>query len=189
MKQTCFSSSAIIQLKQNKKMMIKKKAVTRPGITLIEIMVAVVLSSIMVLAVGLMLAEGPRSFNRMNDRAFGDLVTESFVARKIFDSTIRKASKEEILVDNASNQLEVYYYASSVSVSADRYAKIYKSDSTLYVEYGTREPRETLETKTICSNVSSCIFNSTGRSAQMILTLDDGSQKITTVTSAIMHNL
>ncbi|MHC4153815.1 MAG: hypothetical protein ACYST6_02650, partial [Planctomycetota bacterium] len=71
----------------------------------------------------------------------------------------------------------------------DRYALFYTSNAgDLNVEYGILEPRETLRVQTICSNVTSCTFMGQGRSAQMVLTLDDGSQTVTTVTSAVMHN-
>jgi hypothetical protein len=133
----------------------------------------------------------------MYNRVYSDVVTNSYVARKTFDAVIRKASSEKLLLDEDGTWLEVYYYADANSASADCYARFYYSESgqtetgaegQLNIEYGKAEPRETLTIRTICENVSSCVFKAAGRSAQMILTLDDGQQTVTVVSSSVMHN-
>lgn len=115
-------------------------------------------------------------------------MNDSYVARKAFDAVIRKASKEKFLLDSAGGWLEVYYYAGSDSTVVDRYARFYVADSRLNIEYGKLNPRETLIVQTVCANVSSCVFKVSGCSAQMLLILDNGSQAITVVSSAVMHN-
>jgi len=92
------------------------------------------------------------------------------------------------LLDSAGSWVEVYYYSDPNSVVVDQYARFISSNSQLIVEYGEVEPRQTLNTETICDNVSSCVFKSAGSSVQMVLTLDDGSQSTTIVASAVMHN-
>ncbi|MHC4645453.1 MAG: hypothetical protein ACYTBJ_08120 [Planctomycetota bacterium] len=165
-----------------------KRLINRRGVTITELAIAIAVSSIVTLVVGVVLVDGHRGWTRMYNRAYSDVVTDSYVARKTFDSVIRKASREMFLIDNAGTWIEIYYYSSSSADDVNRYARFYTSGDQLYVEYGTLDPRTTTSVESICSNVSSCVFKSTGRSIQMILTLDNGSQSATVTTSAVMHN-
>ena len=166
----------------------KNKPTVRRGFTIVELAITVVVSVIVILGIGVVLADSQRNWNRMYNRIYSDVVTDSYVARKMFDSVIRKASREKLLVDDAGNWLEVYYYADSDSEDVDRYARFYKTGSQLSAEYGKLDPLETLTTTIVCENVSNCVFKQVGRSAQMILTLDNGTQAVTTTSSAVMHN-
>ena len=156
------------------------------GFTLIELAVTVVASTIVILTIGIILADSHRGWNRMYSRIYSDVMTDSYVARKTFDSVTRQASSGA--VDVGGTWLEVYYYASADSTVVDRYARFYQSGDELKVEHGSLDPREALSIRTICRNVQRCVFKIEGRSAQMILTLNDGSQVVTTVSSAFMHN-
>ena len=156
-------------------------------------MITAIISVIVVLAIGTAIADGVRGWHTMYNRVNADVVASSFVARRTFDRTIRKASRQKILADAAGGWIEVYYFSSGVATKLDRYARFYVSGNELKVEHGSWDPGSAipkipLRTEVICSNVSSCVFKVDGRSAQMILTLDDGSQAITVVSSAVMHN-
>jgi hypothetical protein len=166
-----------------------KRLTFRRGFTMTELAVAIAASVIVMVGIGVVLVDGMKGWNRMYNRAYGDVVTDSYVARKLFDTEIRKASRERYSLATDGSWLEIYYYFNAASAEVDRYALFYTSNAgDLNVEYGILEPRETLRVQTICSNVTSCTFMGQGRSAQMVLTLDDGSQTVTTVTSAVMHN-
>jgi len=148
---------------------------------------------IVVLALGTVIADSMRGWNRMYDHVYADVRTDSFVARKTFDQVIRKATSQIYQVDSAGTWLEVYYYSASSASIVDRYARFYASSGALLVEYGTwtagaESSKTRLRTDIVCENVASCVFKADGRSAQMVLTLDDGSQNIVVVTSAVMHN-
>lgn len=165
----------------------------RGGFTLTELMVATVIVAIVVLALGSVVADGVRGWQRMYDRVYADVVTDGFVARRAFDRIIRKASRHVYLVDDAGAWLEVYYYSSGAATTLDRYGLFYVSGGELKVEHGdwapdSESPKTPTNTEIVCGNVSSCVFKGDGRSAQMILTLDDGSQSATVVSSAVMHN-
>ena len=166
----------------------KKKLTVRRGFTLIELAVTVVISTIVIIGIGVVLADSQRSWNKMYNRVYSDVATDGYVARKMFDAVIRKASREKLLVDEDGNWLEVYYYADGSSTVIDRYARFYETGGQLNIEYGKLDPREILTTQTVCENVSDCVFKGAGRSAQMILTLDNGSQTVTVASSAVMHN-
>ena len=170
--------------------MSKKRLTVQPGFTIVELMIAVMLSAIVMFGIGAMVVDSQRGWQRMYNRIYSDVATDSYVARKTFDSVIRKASGEMLLLDDAGSWLEVYYYADANSAVVDRYARFSydEGDSQLSIEYGIVEPRQTLSIQTVCGYVSSCVFKRAGRSAQMILTLDDGSQTATVVSSSVMHN-
>ncbi len=169
--------------------MSKKELTVQPGFTIVELMITVMLAAIVMFGVGAMVVDSQRGWHRMYNRIYSDVATDSYVARKTFDSVTRKASSETLLLDAAGNWLEVYYYADANSAVVDRYARFsYDGIDQLNIEYGIVEPRETLTIRTVCENVSSCVFKAAGCSAQMILTLDNGSQTATVVSSAIMHN-
>lgn len=169
--------------------MLKRKHRTQRGFTLIELAMAAAISTIVILGVGVLLVDSQRGWIRMYNRIYSDVVTDSYVARKTFDAVVRNASRENLLLGEYGSWLEVYYYADANSAVVDRYARFYDANNgQLNIEYGSLDPNETPTTSTICENVSSCVFKAAGRSAQMILTLDNGSQTANVVSSAVMHN-
>jgi prepilin-type N-terminal cleavage/methylation domain-containing protein len=168
--------------------MIKKRQRNLPGLTLIELMITMVIMSIVGLAIGAVIVDGQSSWSRMYDSINSDVVTDGDVVRKKFDAVMRNASNEKILLDDAGSWIEVYYYASDSSTVVDRYARFYAADGDLNLEYGQLEPRVTLGVDTVCGNVTACTFRNVGQSTQMILTLDNGTQANTIVSSAVTHN-
>jgi hypothetical protein len=168
----------------------KRSLVCRDGVTLIELMVAAAMSVIVMFGVAIMFYNGQKGWNNMYGRMYSDVVTNSYTAKKMFDSVVRKASINGFVLDEAAPSLEVHYYNDPNSSVADRYGKFYCQEKHLYFEYGILKLKEKEKVGTVpmCGNVSDCVFKENGRSMQMILTLDNGSQKNTTVTSAVMHN-
>lgn len=162
------------------------------GLTLAELLVATIIVVIVVFALGTTIADGVRGWHRMYGRVYADIRTDSFVARKTFDRVIRKATRM-YQIDSDGAWLEVYHYSTSSAPAVDRYARFYTASGALLLEYGTwtpgaESPKSRLRTDIVCEDVSSCVFKADGRSAQMVLTLDDGSQSIVVATSAVMHN-
>ncbi len=169
----------------------KRKANRSKGFTIIELMIATGLASTVVVGVGMLLVDSQRGWNRMYSRTYSDVSTDSHVARRRFDSVVRNASTQGILLSVDGSWVEVYYYSDPNSVIVDRYARFFTygdGSSQLLIEHGAVEPRQILNTETVCGNVSSCVFKSAGNSAQMVLILNDGSQSSTIVASAVMHN-
>jgi hypothetical protein len=168
--------------------MSKKTRTNQKGFTIVELMIATGLASTIIIAVGVLVVDSQRGWNTMYNRAYSDVVTDSHVARRMFDHVIRSASSQGILLDDDGGWVEVYYYADPNSPAVDRYARFYGLNSQLLIEYGALNPRQTLNTEIICEDVTSCAFMSAGNSVQMILRLDNGSQNKTVVASAVMHN-
>jgi len=167
---------------------IKKRQRNLRGFTLVELMITMVIMSVVGLAIGVVIVDGQSSWSHMYDRINSDVVTDGYVARKKFDVVMRNASREKILLGDAGSWIEVYYYASDSSTVVDRYARFYATDGDLNLEYGQLEPRATLGIDTVCGNVTACTFRNVGQSTQMILTLDNGTQANTVVSSAVTHN-
>lgn len=176
----------------------KGKPITQRGFTIIELMIATIIATIIITGISVMMGDTQRGWNAMYDTIYSDVVTDGYVARKTFDSVIRKASGEKFLLDEEATWLEVYYYQDANSTAVDGYTRFYfldggvgdngEAEGQLNIEYGRLDPRETLSVETICGNVSNCVFKGAGRGAQMILTLDNGSQTATVVSSSVMHN-
>jgi len=168
--------------------MSRNRIAAQHGFTLIELMIAITASMVVILGLAVVLANSQKSWNQLYTRAFSDIVGDSNVAGIKFKDIVRKASQNGFIVDNQGKSIEVYYYDSEDSADVDRYAYFYELDGDLNLETGKLNPRETLEIKTVCTNVTECLFTAAGRSAQMALTLDDGSRKISTVSCAYLHN-
>ena len=102
---------------------------------------------------------------------------------------IRKASAEQITVDALGNWVQVSYYDDPASsTELDRYSRLYVNDGSLMIEHGELDSEATAWVSTVCGNVAGCRFSRNGRSAQMVLTLAEGSRQNTIVSSAYMHN-
>lgn len=174
-------------------MNMKKKKTNRKGFTIVELMIATGLASVVIIGIGMLLVDSHRSWNQMYSRTYSGISTDSHVARRRFDSVVRNASTQGILLSDDGSWVEVYYYSDPNVTVVDRYARFFTynsgdTDSQLLIEHGAVEPRQTLTTETVCGYVSNCVFRSAGNSVQMVLTLNDGTQVETIVASAVMHN-
>ena len=133
-----------------------------------------------------------RGFSIMYGRIFSDVATDSYIAGKEFDVAMRRAADETIIVDNNGYAVEAKYYSDDGDCPlVDRYVRFYKSGTYLNVEHGQLHAggaRETLSVHTVCRNVSDCAFKQVGKSVQMILTLDNGTQANTVVSGAVLNN-
>ncbi|MHC4533322.1 MAG: PulJ/GspJ family protein [Planctomycetota bacterium] len=166
----------------------KKRLTTSRGFTLTELLTAMAIMIFVVIAIGMALVDGQRGWNDMYSCVYSDVVTDGYVARRKFDAVLRKASRDKFLIDSTGSWVEVYYYASDASTVLDRYARFYTSSGSLNVEYGQLNPQSTLNIETVCENVSGCTFEQLGRSIQMVLKLDNGTQTNTVITSATTNN-
>ena len=172
--------------------MLKAKLTIRSGASLVGLLAAVVILLIAVLAVGGVLINSHRGFTIMYARIYSDVATDSYIAGKEFDAAMRKAADETIILGNDGYWVEAKYYSNDgYCPLVDRYVRFYKSGTYLNVERGQLHAsgaRETLSVNTVCRNVSDCTFKQVGKSVQMILTLDNGTQANTVVSGAVLNN-
>ena len=161
------------------------------GFTLTELTVVTVMAAIVILSMGVVLVDSQRGWSAMYNRVYGGVVDDAYVARKTFDAVVRKSSiNRELLGDG---MVEVYYYNDpDTSILLDRYARFYTVDEELLVDYGEVDaagnPQEPTSTVTLAHNVVASNFSVVGTCVQMTLTLDDGSESLTVMSSPVRHN-
>jgi pilin/secretion family protein with methylation motif len=170
-----------------------KKEHNRKGVTLTELMVTLLLSTVVVLALGSVLADSQRGWVDMYSRAYSEVVTDAYVSQRVFSAVIRKSSIIACELGTSNEYVQVYYYHELSSTELDRYAKFYVSGGKLMMELGeftvaTFTPSTVLSTTTLASNVTSAVFDVKGTSVQMFLSLDNNKEQLQVTCSAVRHN-
>jgi prepilin-type N-terminal cleavage/methylation domain-containing protein len=158
------------------------------GFTLVELTITMAIMAIVGLAIGVVIVDGQTGWNVMYERANSDVVAEGYAARRKLDAVIRGASRQRFVMANNGSWIEAYTYASDESTEVDCYWRLYVTGGDLIAEFGQVEPRAILNVETVCGNVSACTFSQNGKAIQMTLTLDDGTQTNTIVSSVFAHN-
>jgi len=168
--------------------MLKRKPRRHCGFTLTEVMVVIVITLIFILSLGTVLVDAHRGWGIMYRRVNGEVVTGGYIARRTFDSMVRKGCKENVSLGPLSKWCEIQYYSNEITTVADCYTLFYVLEGNLKVEQGIVDPRAELSTRTVCGNVTNCTFSEIGDSVRMVLELDDGTNSRAVVSSAVMHN-
>lgn len=107
------------------------------GFTLIEMLVAIVASSILILCVGTLLASSQQQYNRINDRVNGPIATDGLAAQRTFDAVCRKSSWRKCQLDMSGSDLTLYYYRTgSTSSIPEKYARFHLIGEQLVVDHG-----------------------------------------------------
>lgn len=163
----------------------------RLGFSLTELAVVMALFSIVLLSMGLVLADNQRGWSQMYERLNNGLENDGYVARKAFDAAVRKSSTNR--EHFGDDEVEVYYYNDPVSSTyLDRYARFYKAGTELLVDHGQLDldgnPTDIIQSVTLCDNVAALDFSKNGACIQMVLRLDDGSESLVVMTSAIRQS-
>jgi hypothetical protein len=164
------------------------KSKIRVGITLIELMIAITISTIVILAVAIALSDGQKAWGRMYGDINSEVAIQSMTACKRFDAVVRAASSDNCTIDPAGNWVEVSYYSSQNASTVDRYARFARQNSQLTYEYGSLGPKATIGMQTLADNVTACKFVKAGGSIQMVLTLNDNTRSVTVASSNVMNN-
>lgn len=165
----------------------------RQAFTLTELMVTIILSTIVILGMGVILVDNQKGWSMMYDRTYSDVVTDAYIARDVFAKVVRKSSMKTSAIGSNGEFVQVYYYEDPAAAIPDRYAKFYVSSGSLLVDYGDLEPGtwntlSVLSTMTLARNVESVKFDVTGTSIQMVLSLNNNKQAMTIACSAVRHN-
>ena len=166
----------------------------RRGFTLTELAVVVLIAPFVMLSMGIVLVDSQRGWNQMFNRVNNNgVVNDGYVARKAFDAVVRKSS---IIRENLGDgEIELYYYNDPAnSTRLDRYARFYVDDTELLLDYGQLDlngnPSEITQTITLANNVEAVNFyvNSAYLHVQMVLRLNNGSESLIVMTSAMRHH-
>jgi hypothetical protein len=153
-------------------------------------MVSAAIGTILILMTSVFLADSQKAFNRAYGSAFCPVAQDGAAARTIFRKTIRQACSAAgaAAVAPDGRWIEVQYYSSPEISSPDRSARFELSGQDLRLHKCVLGTGQTLSLETVCGNVTSVEFNLLGGSAQMFLTLDDGSTSQTVHACAAMRS-
>jgi hypothetical protein len=165
-------------------------AISRRGVTLIELVITTAIVTMVILGVGVALVDTQRGWNKMYNRVYGEVAADSYVAKMVFDKNVRKASKKRYIL--GTNSLTVFYYAGLASTTLDRYANFRRGGSQLLVDFGevdaSGSPRSPSTTMVAARNVTATDFAVDGACVRMALKLNDGTESVSVTCSAIRHN-
>ena len=164
------------------------------GFTITELILAIAISSILILTMGVVMVDTQRGWLDSYAKVHGGAATDAAVSKTAFDKVVRKASRS-IYHFNAVDDITVYYYDNWLtSTEPDRYAQFYRSTenpSEMYIQHGEFEEDEkedVLAEILLASNVVDLVFMPISGGIEMKLALDDGREATTVITTALLHN-
>ncbi|MHC4524292.1 MAG: PulJ/GspJ family protein [Planctomycetota bacterium] len=164
------------------------------GFTITELVLAIAVSSILVLTVGIVMVDTQRGWMDSYAKVHGGAAADAMMTKTAFDKVIRKASRS-IYHFNGLDDITVYYYDNWLtSTDLDRYARFYRSanePSEMYIQHGQLEAgikKDILAEVLLASNVVDLEFKPISGGIEMKLALDDGREATTVVSTAILHN-
>lgn len=163
----------------------------KAGFSLTELTLAIAISSIILLAVAVVMLDTQRgwldSYAKVNSRAIADAA----VAKTAFDKVVRKASRTLYYFD-AIDDITVFYYSDWLaSPQLDRFARFYRNSADpacLYVQYGDVGTGQVLSEVCLASTVADLEFRPLNGAIEMKLVLQDDRESTVMVTTAILHN-
>jgi hypothetical protein len=158
--------------------------------TMIELMVAIMISTFVMLGIGIYIIDVQRGWGNMFGRIHSDIVNDALIARKTFDGVVRQSARYYALSPDSSRVTVNYYndIINNTEIFPDRYAEFYTVGNELWVEYGIRTPKTQTRVTKLAENVTGCTFDGEGPAAIMSLQMDNGKQSIDLIHSAILHN-
>jgi len=159
------------------------------GLTIIELSVTMLVSSVMLLAVVSVLGSNQKSFNAMYQRVHGAIVNDAYVTRLTFDRLVRKASGDYCNpAEGVCTQIEIRYYSSPGVTAVDRFARFtYDSGAkTLCLTDGAIGSNPAAQI--LAHNVTSCTFLRSGPCIHMALVFNDGKVDVPIAVTATRHN-
>lgn len=159
--------------------------------TITELVLAIAVSSILVLAIGAVMLDTQRGWLDSYSKVHGGAAGDASMAKAAFDKIVRKAS-QSIYLFNAQDDIVVYYYDNWLtSPDLDRFARFYRAadDPTqMYVQHGNIAGGTVSAEVLLASNVTDLEFKPVSGGIEMKLALDDGREATTIVTTALLHN-
>lgn len=164
------------------------------GFTITELILAIAVSSILVLTIGVVMVDTQKGWMDSYAKVHGGAAADAMMAKAAFDKVVRKASRSIYQFDELDD-ITVYYYDSWLaSTDLDRYARFYRSEdnpSEMYLQHGEFEDgviKDTTAEVLLASNVADLEFKPVSGGIEMKLALDDGRETTTVVSTAILHN-
>ncbi len=180
----------------------RRKSVKRmaSGLTLVELVTAMLASSIIFLAVAGVLAGNHKQWNQTYDRVNGEVVTDAYVTRVTFDRIVRQASAywcDPMYAIGSSITLQLYTNIQNLATAPalNRYARFSLSGTDLVLEQGplagsgaTGVPGSPDSTQILAHNVTIAKFWRSGPCVHMALLIDDGHTRMPVTMTSTRYN-
>ena len=167
------------------------KTRTKPGLTLVELIAVIGITSVLMFAVSAALVDGQRNWSRICARVFGGPTVDGLIASKAFEASVRKSVASRYEGDGS--YVRLYYYKDPlVSTVVDGYVQFYLAEDKLMADYGpvvNGIAEAATATMKLADNVEGCTFAKQGAAVVMNLRLDDGRVAMTLSCSAIQNNM
>ncbi len=168
----------------------------RRGFTLVELTIAMVAGSILLLGLGQVVANHHRQFRDVREQAFGEVMTDMDQVHRMFKRFVRMATLRKCMIGTDGLSLEVYYWSEPASNwYPDCYANFYLNGTELVVTKGQLAPASfsyatdnSPVTLVIAEDVTNLLFVQYHTCIRMDLTLDNGSESLTRTVKALRHN-
>ena len=161
------------------------------GFSITELILAIAISSILVLTMGVVMVDTQRGWMDSYAKVHGGAATDAAVSKAAFDKVVRKASRSIYYFD-ADDDMTVHYYNNWLtSTEPDRSARFYRSTenpSEMYIQHSDIETSEVLAEVLLATNVADLEFKPISGGLEMKLALDDGREATTVITTALLHN-
>ncbi len=172
----------------------------RRGLTLVELMTAMLASSVMFLAVTGILAGNHKQWNQTYDRVNGEVVSDAYVTRRTFDRIVRQASAywcDPMYLVGPSMTLQLYTNIQNLGTTPalNRYARFSLSGTDLILEQGSLTGLGALavagtsdSTQVLAHHVTIAKFWRSGPCVHMALLIDDGHTRMPVTMTATRYN-
>jgi len=166
------------------------------GLTLVEMSIAMLASSVMLLAITGVLAGNHKQWNQTYDRVYGEIVTDAYVTRQTFDRVVRQASAYwSTPMYGVSSVLTLRLYTNIQNMTTEpplnRYARFRLSGTNLLLEHGplvTGMTGPADSSQVLAHHVTVCKFWRSGPCIHMALVLDDGRTSLPVTMTATRYN-
>lgn len=174
----------------------KKNKRNKSALTLIEMMIAILVSSIVVLGMGAVLADAQRGYNSMYNRINSPVVVDAYVAKAAFDAIVRKSDMTNVGYNSANTKtITVYYYSDAndyTILTPDRYATFTADlgDKELTLDVGNWDGtnKSLLSTTILANDIKDAYFAPNGACIYMMIEVDNGKENLIITCSSIRHN-
>jgi len=182
-------------MEPRRKMKISRRKMRNQGVTIIELLTAMLLATIIMLGAGYVLFDCYRSWDRIYNRAYGDMASDFYTTKSAFDAEVRKSSisVREPVISTDNDQIELYYKNDWTDSTLNRYTRFYLDGDTLVAAYGsinsmTSAVQSAGQTITLCNNVTNVQFSRVGPNITMILDIQESDDTNQLTCSAVMHS-
>lgn len=165
-----------------------KRNFRNTGLTLMELMVTMLISSILLVAVGIIMLDTQRGWQYTYTKVHGGAVVDAATAKTAFEKMFRKASRKKY-IRTAADDITVFYYSNWLKEGdPDKYARFYRQNGTLFLKEGNIANADSDQTFILANRVTNAIFRPWPGAIQMLLTVQYPTESITATSTAELHN-